>query len=86
MSKCMINKVDDFKKTNCEKGVSVKEYLFQSKTVFVFDQGKCGADMTSEVIDEDCNSIGYLGGFAGNSKINGEEFSKATFVKTVWER
>jgi len=82
----MNSKVDDFKKSDCEKGACVKEYLFQNQTVFVFDQMKCGADMTSEVFDEDCNSIGYLGGISGNSKINGVDFSDANFVRTVWEK
>jgi hypothetical protein len=41
--------------------------------------------MTSEVYDSNCNSLGFLGGIAGNAKINGEEFSNATLVKTIWE-
>jgi hypothetical protein len=31
--------------------------------------------MTSEVFDENCNSIGFLGGITGNTKINGEDLS-----------
>jgi len=42
--------------------------------------------MTSEVADSDCNSLGLLGGIAGNTIINGEEFSNAKFIKTTWEK
>lgn len=71
---------------SCDNGVNVKKYTFQGKTVYVFDPGTCGADMTSEVIDFDCNSIGFLGGISGNIEINGENFSNAIFESTVWEK
>ena len=63
---------------------NVKKYKFQGKTVYVFDQGTCGADFTSAVIDENCNILGYLGGFIGNTKIKNEEFSHAIMLKKVW--
>lgn len=58
----------------------------QGKTVYVFDPGNCGADMTSEVIDSDCNSLGFLGGISGNFEINGGDFSDAIFQITTWEK
>ena len=85
-SACLKSKINAFSKTDCDKHPNVKEYTFQGKQVFVFDPGKCGADMTSEVMDKECKNLGYLGGFAGNVKINGEDFSNAVFVKTIWER
>lgn len=84
--KCVENKIRDFDKSACADGANVKEYSFQSNTVYVFYQGTCGADLTTEVIDADCNSLGFLGGIAGNTKINGEEFSNASFVKIIWEK
>jgi hypothetical protein len=84
---CIVNKVDEFKFTiSCNVGGNVKEYEFQSKPVFVFDPGTCGADMTSEVLDENCNSLGFLGGIAGNTKINGEDFNNAKLKRTVWSK
>ncbi len=84
---CISSKIEEFKQTtSCNIGSSVKEYKFQSKRVFVFDPGTCGADLTSQVFDENCNSLGYLGGIAGNSKINGEDFNQAKFVRIVWVR
>lgn len=83
---CLKKAIDVFSKTECDKNPNVKEYTFQDKPVFVFDPGQCGADMTSEVLDKNCKSLGFLGGFTGNFKINGEDFSHAVFVKTVWEK
>lgn len=54
--------------------------------VYVFDPGTCGDDMTSEVVDSECNSIGFLGGISGNMEINGEDFSTATFESLTWEK
>ncbi len=81
---CVDPKTDDFKKTCCSKDAKVSEYTFQGNTVYVFDPGNCGADMTSEVTNAKCETIGYLGGISGNTKINGEDFSKAKYKKTVW--
>ena len=54
--------------------------------VYVFDLGTCGADMTSEVLDENCNTLGFLGGIAGNTKINGDDFGNAKYKSTIWSR
>ncbi|HRG58759.1 MAG TPA: hypothetical protein PK323_07335 [Bacteroidia bacterium] len=84
---CIDAKINEFNHIiSCNQGSNVKEYKFQSKRVFVFDPGNCGADMTSEVIDENCNSLGFLGGIAGNNTINGESFDNAKYVKTIWSR
>ena len=84
-SPCVDSKINDFKKnTPCSKGSAVKQYTFQGSTVYAFEPGTCGNDMTTEVINEDCKTLGYLGGISGNTTINGEEFSKAKFEKVVW--
>lgn len=84
---CIEELIKDFDRAEaCESGVNVKNYTFQNETVFVFDPGSCGADMTSEVFDAECNSLGFLGGIEGNTEINGEDFSNATLVATTWER
>lgn len=84
---CIDHKVNEFKNTiSCNVGSNVKQYEFQTKLVYVFDPGTCGADMTSEVLDENCNTLGFLGGIAGNTKINGEEFDHAKFKRIIWIR
>lgn len=84
---CIDSKITEFKHViSCNQGTNVKEYKFQSNRVYVFDPGTCGADMTSEVMDENCNSLGFLGGIAGNNTINGESFDHAKYIRTVWKR
>jgi hypothetical protein len=84
--KCIVNKINDFNKDADCDDPNVKEYTFQGGSVYVFDPGTCGADMTSAVFDSDCTGLGQLGGFAGNTTINGENFSSAVFVKTIWAK
>lgn len=75
-----------FKQNNNCASAKIMEYTFQSKLVYVLDPGKCGADMTSNVIDENGKSLGFLGGFTGNTVINGADFSEAKLLRTVWEK
>jgi len=42
--------------------------------------------MASEVLNQECESICYLGGQSGNQTINGENFSNAHFEETIWEK
>lgn len=82
---CVLQKINTFEKTiACENTATVSEYLFQGKTVYVFDPGTCGYDLASDVIDKNCTYLGFLNGFAGNRIINGEDFAHATFVETIW--
>jgi len=83
---CVKDKIVEFKKSKICDDLSVEEYTFQGLTVYVFNSGTCGADLQSEVIDSDCNYLGALGGIAGNIEINGEIFSNAIFIKTVWKK
>ncbi|NVO83839.1 DUF6970 domain-containing protein [Hymenobacter terrestris] len=91
-SGCITEKVQQFAKgSSCKTGprtigASIKEFRFQDRLVIVFSPGNCGADEASDVLDENCRSIGFLGGFSGNTTINGESFSKAEFKRTLWEQ
>ena len=65
----------------------VDEYLFQNKPVFVFDMGTCVVDGSADVYNDSCEIIGSLGGFTGNTKINGVDFSEnAVFQRTTWRK
>ena len=85
---CIETKIQTFSivGNSCETGASVKEYTFQGKLTYVFTMGFCGSDLGSEVLDADCNSLGVLGSYNGNTKINGVEFSTAVYKRTIWER
>ncbi|OFX25367.1 MAG: hypothetical protein A2033_19110 [Bacteroidetes bacterium GWA2_31_9] len=84
--KCVEIKIKDFNDNSPCNDSRVDKYLFQNNTVYIFEPGTCGDDMTSGVIDFDCNELGTLGGIVGNTKINGEDFSNARFIKTIWKK
>lgn len=84
--KCVESEIREYSSSTACGDAKVDEYTFQGKTVYAFGPGTCGADMTTEVMNADCATLGHLGGIAGNTKINGEEFSTAKFVKTVWKK
>ncbi len=83
---CVKLRIDEYTTSAPCDDAKVKEYLFQRKTVYVFEAGSCGADMTSTVINEQCNVLGHLGGVTGNTEINGEDFSNAKYKGTTWEK
>ena len=64
----------------------VREYLFQGHTVYVLDPGTCCMDCGADVLDTKCNYLGSLGGMDGNTRIQGEPFEKAQFIRSVWQR
>ena len=84
---CIQEKIKEFSKNqiSCDRSKTVSNYSFQDEIVYVFDQRSCGSDMTAEVFDSNCNYLGFLGGIAGISEINGEEFSNATFKGVIWK-
>lgn len=83
-SQCINSKITSFQNECCAQGASVEEYTFQQEQVFVFNMGSCGADLPAYVLTSNCDTLGFLGGIAGNTTINGENFSNATLVGTVW--
>ena len=85
-SECLQTKIEEFKlNVICTEGAYIKEYTFQDKTVYVFDQGNCMTDGWADIWDENCNFLGMLGGIAGLSKINGVAFyDNAEYKKTIW--
>ncbi|MES3017497.1 MAG: hypothetical protein V4721_06960 [Bacteroidota bacterium] len=83
---CVETKISEYNLSSACSDAKVDQYTFQGKTVYAFVPGTCGADMTTEVMNADCTTMGYLGGIAGNTKINGTEFSTAKFVKLIWKK
>jgi hypothetical protein len=84
---CIQQKIGEFEKneSTCSNGAKVDEYKFQGNIVYVFDPGLCGADLSSDVYNSNCEYFGFLGGIIGNDTINGESFSNhATYQETVW--
>ena len=84
VASCVQDKIGAFSTEACPSGATVKSYNFQSNTVYVFDFGPCGADMAMPVLNNNCDTLGFLGGFIGNTMINNQDFHSAEFVKTIW--
>jgi hypothetical protein len=82
---CVANSIKDFSKNAWCDDIKIDEYSFHGGFVYCYDSGTCGSDMAAQVVDDECNVLGYLGGFSGNDIINGESFSSAQFIRTVWE-
>lgn len=79
---CVLEKVNELKANDeVPQGTSVSEYLFEQRRVFVEDLGTFAL-----VYDKNCNNIGMLGGFAGNTKVNGRDFAEAKLVREIWRR
>jgi hypothetical protein len=83
---CLQDRISGFRSQSLCADATVDEYRFQSQTVYVFNHGSCGADLTAEVVDAQCQPLGMLGGIAGNTRINGVDFSAAQWVRTVWRK
>ena len=85
---CIVQKIESYKASDlpCKSGKSIYSYLFQGEIIYVFNPGDCGADMMSDVYDQECNLICGLGGIAGNLTCNNENFwEKATEETLIWE-
>ena len=82
---CIQLEIDRLKSTAslCDYA-SIKEFRFGGKLVYVISYGNC-PDGVSGVVDRNCNSLGYLGGIAGNTKIDGVDFgANAQYKRTIW--
>ena len=84
VASCIQDKIGTFSTQACPTGATIKSYYFQSEFVYVFDYGPCGADMALPVLNNNCDTLGFLGGFIGNTMINNQDFHSAEFVKTIW--
>lgn len=65
----------------------VDEYQYQGKLVYVYEAETVYPDMQTPIFSSDCAIICTLGGIAGTTTCNGENFSnKSTFIRTVWRK
>ena len=78
--------IKQFESSSSCRDAKVDEYLFQEERVYAFDAKTCGADMAMAVLDRKGKVLGYVGGVAGNTTINGQSFSNAVFLRTIWQK
>ncbi|MFT6503625.1 MAG: hypothetical protein ACJASQ_003763 [Crocinitomicaceae bacterium] len=83
---CVIERIKEIRKNDCAlEGTSVREYLFQNKTVYAVHSVSCFMENPTTIYDIEC---GYLGYFAMNSwdAISRDDFLSATFIRVIWEK
>jgi hypothetical protein len=84
---CVSEAIVQLKKNKQAENSIINAYTFQAKKVYLIDDGMSYLDGQSKVVDGNCNTLGYLGGMLGNTKINGEDFfATAILVETVWKK
>ncbi len=84
--KCIVKEIKQFQRSGVCDNAEVAAYTFQGKTLYAFSLGNCQVDSQADVLDDECKLLGSLGGFVGNTNINGEPFSNAVFLKTIWSK
>jgi hypothetical protein len=81
-----VQEINRFSISSTCKDASVKQLEFQGQAVFLFEEGTCVMDKECRVLAKNGKLLGQLGGFTGNTKILGEDFSKALFQKELWRK
>lgn len=71
---CVRERIAELEKEDCPSVGEVYRYRFQGQTVFVIHPLQCGADLTSAIVDESCNTLCHLGGITGNQECGGVNF------------
>ena len=79
-------KITSFSSSSTCNDAHVDEKKYQNNVVYVFEEGTCVADKETTVYAANGKFLGSLGGFTGNTQINGADFSSAVFIKTVWSK
>lgn len=66
--------------------MTVHSFFFQGETVFILTKDQCIADGGVSVVNQNCDTLCFLGGIAGLTTCQGEEFYQvATDEELVWE-
>ena len=88
VSECMEQTITDFANSvdTSPSNAYVKEYEFQHEKVYLFNLGLCLEDEASLILDAQCDTVCYVGGFVMPHDCRGEHFfDNATELRTVWE-
>ncbi len=86
---CIKQKLKQLKKSSCsfEGKTKMLEYRFQNQPVFVIYGNSCFMQYSTDVFDDACNVIGKIPLMhPTEAPVNGEDFSNAILVRTVWEK
>lgn len=83
---CIHDRIANFGTEICPSGATVKRYNFQGNTTYAIHLGSCIADGADEILAENCDVLGFVGGIAGVTDINGENYyDNASLEETIWQ-
>jgi len=83
---CIASIIADIAQHHCDSTANISQYKLKGEYLYVIDPGFCAFDQAYDVINKDCEVIGYLQGFAGNHIINGVDFyDNAKLVAVIWK-
>lgn len=71
---CLEERIAELQQEDCPSVGKVYRYRFQGSTVYVIHPRTCGADLTSAIVDTECNTLCHLGGITGNQECDGVNF------------
>jgi hypothetical protein len=87
VSDCIQERLKTFDTNEACDNASVHRFQFQGGFVYTFDRGNCAEMDSIEVRSENCDLLGYLGGYLNNASINGIIFyGSAKHDAIVWAR
>lgn len=87
VSECIQDRLKTFDNSEACDKAAVHRFEFQGGFVYTFDRGNCAGMDSIEVRSENCDLLGYLGGYLNNASINGIIFyGNAQHDALVWAR
>ena len=86
LPECIQDEIKSSNRTCPQDKMTVHSYTFQGETVFILTKDACIADGGVSVVTQNCDTLCFLGGIAGLTTCQGEEFHQvATDEELVWE-
>jgi hypothetical protein len=83
---CIHDRIANFGTEICPSGATVKCYTFQGNTTYAIHPGNCLADGADEILDANCEVVGIIGGIAGVTDVNGENYyDNASLEEILWQ-
>lgn len=86
LPQCLQDEINSSSRTCPDDKMSVSSYTFQGEKVYILTKDQCIADGGVSVVTQNCDTLCFLGGIAGLTSCQGEEFYQvATDEEVVWE-
>ncbi len=86
LPQCVQDEINSSNRVCPDDKMSVHSYTFQGEKVYILTKDQCIADGGVSVVTQNCDTLCFLGGIAGLTSCQGEEFYQvATDEELEWE-